>query len=220
MASSYDNNGFLRQPCARGFQRWDQNGTNRPNFRDVLDGTSNTIMMAEIGTSAGNGDVIGDVVQLAADADEVASGPLSGCHSKFADPERPRFYNPKILRIGVTDGNVAGVTPWRGRRWASPMNADSHVFTVLGPNKASCLWQEDWGNGLMTSGSRHPGGAHVLMVDGSVHFVSETIDAGDGNAEMVSNKATVNVIGSPSPYGVWGALGTHNAKEAVGIQDI
>jgi hypothetical protein len=45
------------------------------------------------------------------------------------------------------------------------------------------------------------------MADGAVRFISENIDTG--------NLAAPDVRGNgPSPYGVWGALGTRQGGEA------
>ncbi len=48
------------------------------------------------------------------------------------------------------------------------------------------------------------------MADGSVRFVSDTIDCGDLSA--VSTKGT-----GKSPYGVWGAMGTPAGGETVSM---
>ncbi len=45
------------------------------------------------------------------------------------------------------------------------------------------------------------------MLDGSVHFISETIDSGDLTQGLVQS--------GKSPYGVWGALGSRNGGESV-----
>lgn len=57
--------------------------------------------------------------------------------------------------------------------------------------------------------SYHPGGVNVVMADGSSRFISETIDTGDPTA---SNP----ISGQPSPYGIWGALGTKAGGETPG----
>ena len=46
----------------------------------------------------------------------------------------------------------------------------------------------------------HTGGVSVLMGDGSARFISENIDVG--------NQSVGDIRTGPSPYGVWGALGS------------
>ena len=97
----------------------------------------------------------------------------------------------------------------RGGRWADGRPPFSSVFTVIPPNGASCItgWNES-GQALSTVGSRHQGGAHVLMTDGAVKFITDSIEAGDQTADPLRS-------GLPSPYGLWGLLGTRAAKEVV-----
>ena len=56
--------------------------------------------------------------------------------------------------------------------------------------------------------SFHTGGAQIGMADGSVHFVSQSIDTGNQSVDDIQDPA-----GRPSPYGVWGALGSRSAGE-------
>lgn len=48
------------------------------------------------------------------------------------------------------------------------------------------------------------------MGDGSVRFISNTINVGDLNASGMRAAMT-----GPSPYGVFGAMGTRNGGETV-----
>lgn len=91
-----------------------------------------------------------------------------------------------------------------GRIWTegTPYGSDS-VYTRLPINGPS------HGN-APTATSRHSGGVQVTMADGSVRFISENIDSGDQNAP---NPITAN---TPSPFGVWGALGTKAGGEVIG----
>lgn len=84
------------------------------------------------------------------------------------------------------------------------------VMTNLSPNKEVCVrrWYE--GGGSFTVSSRHQGGAHVLMGDGAVTFITDSIDAGNSRAPAVN-------AGDASPYGLWGALGTRGNKETVSL---
>ena len=66
--------------------------------------------------------------------------------------------------------------------------------------------------------SRHQGGAHVLMGDGAVVFITDSIEAGDSHHPVVHRSGTAalgNVKGSKSPFGLWGALGSRASKETV-----
>jgi hypothetical protein len=53
----------------------------------------------------------------------------------------------------------------------------------------------------------HPGGVMALLADASVRFVADSIDTGNLTAPEVSS--------GPSPYGVWGALGTRSGGETI-----
>lgn len=95
-----------------------------------------------------------------------------------------------------------------GRRWPDGMNFDAAFTTVLPPNAASCL-TTSYANssGIFTPSSYHPGGVLGTMADGSVRFISETIDFG--------NLALPDVTSGPSPYGVWGAMGSKSGSETL-----
>ena len=79
--------------------------------------------------------------------------------------------------------------------------AYSHGSTQWSINSTS-------GNGRRGFSSQHTGGAQFVMFDGAVRFISENIDSG--------NQGAVESITGPSPYGVWGALGTMAGGEIIG----
>ena len=57
---------------------------------------------------------------------------------------------------------------------------DSGFQTVLPPNAASAAADVgEWSWGIWPPSSYHPGGVNCGMADGSVRFVSETIDTGN-----------------------------------------
>ncbi len=104
----------------------------------------------------------------------------------------------------------------RGRCYADGHWTYTGFNTMLPPNSASC--RSDGAafhlSGVMSAGSYHQGGAHVLMADGAVKFVTDSIDAGNSQSISVSSSGgSYLAAGSKSPYGIWGAAGTRGAKE-------
>ena len=80
---------------------------------------------------------------------------------------------------------------------------------MVAPNGPSCHWGGVDGNEHMGAASSfHTGGAQIGMADGSVHFVSQSIDTGNQSVDDIQDPA-----GRPSPWGVWGALGSRSAGE-------
>jgi prepilin-type processing-associated H-X9-DG protein len=69
---------------------------------------------------------------------------------------------------------------------------------------------------MITVTSRHPGGSHVQMADGSVKFINESINTQTPGTAGLGEDATNTNLGGASPYGIWGALGTMFGSEAVG----
>jgi len=85
--------------------------------------------------------------------------------------------------------------------------------TVLPPNAPSCGNEIPGGgdnsSGIFSASSNHTGGVQVGLIDGSVHFVSETVDAGDATL--------IEVKQGRSPYGLWGNLGALDSGQSVSL---
>lgn len=81
-----------------------------------------------------------------------------------------------VLFVGELSPEWYAWPTWMG--WSSPMSSHrgpNHVHRIynrIGQRTAS---QHGWTDSL-TANSFHPGGSQFLMVDGSIHFISETID--------------------------------------------
>ncbi|MCL4201811.1 MAG: DUF1559 domain-containing protein [Pirellulaceae bacterium] len=160
------------------------------NMREIVDGTSTTVAMSE-------------KISMV----DPATIMLGGWSETLADP------NP-----GACAGSAPGGFYTAGRidsdtRWNDGQPAYSTFHTILAPNSPSCARPASAGNIhdmnriLSTATSLHPGGVNVLFCDGSVKFVTDNIDTGNLSAAYPST--------GPSPYGVWGALGSRAGKEAV-----
>ncbi|EMI53414.1 DUF1559 domain-containing protein [Rhodopirellula sallentina] len=196
-------------------------------FRDILDGLANTIMAGEIPTDLGDRDTrtainYNDGMVMRAelsDAVETPAGAPNDCsnHPKI-DAARPQFWTSAATIS--TNNAVLG----RGYRWGSGECMFTTMFTISPPNSPACallsnetgVWQFWQRAGVLPPGSRHQGGCHVLMGDGAVKFVTDSIDAGNQSSTPVAMGGGVsNAPGSISPYGLWGALGTRASKEVI-----
>ena len=163
-------------------------------FRDCLDGLTNTIAMAEIATILGGREINSEFVLNGPDT--ITTDPTA-CDGQI-DPLRPRFW---LASASVGTGNQI-----RGGRWADGRLQYTAIQTIKPPNSLSCYRGGDASQGISSASSRHVGGVHVLMGDGAVKFVTDSIESGNQRAQP-------NIVGGPSSYGLWGALGTRGAKE-------
>lgn len=104
----------------------------------------------------------------------------------------------------LTGNNISSIADpgnYIGKRWNDGMAYYATFQTVLPPNSPACQ-QGSWDGyaGLFPPSSGHPGGVNAVFVDGSLRFIQDVIDTG--------NLAAREVAEGPSPYGLWGALGT------------
>ncbi len=110
-----------------------------------------------------------------------------------------------------------------GFAWASGQQIHSWVTLAVPPNGPSCGSGGSGSRATIAASSYHPGGVNVLMADGAVMFVSNTIDAGNPTSHV--NDPPWNHPGAPSinsrpylgpsPYGVWGAMATISGGDMV-----
>ncbi|MHB8903123.1 MAG: DUF1559 family PulG-like putative transporter, partial [Thermoguttaceae bacterium] len=163
---------------------------------EIKDGTSNTAAMSETSfTGTQSWDTIhGDYVEGMGNLDV-----------------RPADC---LARKGPAGTILSGAVHERSRRgawWSGGGPVSTGFHTILGPNSIACNSGDgEWGpRMIMPPDSFHPGGVNVAMADGSIHFISDTINTGNTAAPTPSTSTGV------SPYGVWGALGTMRGGEAV-----
>ncbi|WP_044303229.1 DUF1559 domain-containing protein [Rhodopirellula sallentina] len=181
-------------------------------FRDVLDGLSNTIAMGEIATDLGDNDtrtIQNDAGATRPTSSNVLANPgLCLNNAGMIDPERPQFW----LDASLSDSSNTA----RGSLWAASEMILCAFNTIHGPNKPLCVTTNSAYDGVCPPSSRHQGGCHVLMGDGAVKFITDSIEAGDPNHGSVALGQTgARAPGSKSPYGLWGALGTRASKETI-----
>ena len=201
---------------ARGIFR----GRHFTKFRDIKDGLSNTIMCGE--------NVVNDRTLLAAGtimaADNAAWDLPPANWKQYLDPERPQFINNDTSTGGL---NACGGKPCyennpnhgRGRRWSDGRPEFSTFQTITPPNSYN-IQRWHGRSGAYCASSFHQGGAHILMGDGAVVFITDSIDSGDQNhvpygRDNGDGRGADGGAGRESPYGLWGALGTKNGRETV-----
>jgi prepilin-type processing-associated H-X9-DG protein len=194
-------------------------------FRDILDGLANTIVMGEITTDLGDRDVRTlPVIDL--DLTTPANVFPTACSQHAGiNASRPQFWSATATTTGAPNA--------RGYRWASGFPVFTVVNTILPPNDPVCTsaaaeddttgggtsvtgFNSRHGTGFLPPSSRHQGGCHVLMGDGAVKFITDSIEAGNQNQTPVHFTGTgLAVPGAPSSYGLWGTLGTRASKEVI-----
>ncbi len=182
----------------------------KTQFRDILDGLANTIMCGEILTSLGDNDIRSTPLNAGARTGaQWQSGGLQRCKGPI-DPARPRFWSSTASIIAPADDR-------RGSKWMAANVLYTGFFTMLPPNSELCHHGNQHEEMLATTSSNHQGGTHVLMADGAVKFVTDSIEAGNQMSSQVKFPDTTDVLpaGSRSPFGLWGALGTRGAKETI-----
>ncbi len=181
-------------------------------FRDILDGLSNTIVAGENIVSANDRSI--RTIPYRDNTNNMALPPNNW--EKFQDPASPQFWLTTVPG-NATPGLDDPIAHGRGRRWPDGRPQFSQFHTVRPPNSYSVFRNHgDFGYG--SASSLHQGGVHVLMGDGAVKFVTDSIDAGNQSQVPYGNQDPtfgVNGAGKKSPYGLWGALGTKASKESV-----
>jgi len=176
-------------------------------FRDITDGLANTIIAAEIITDSGKGETrtVGKQFVPSSFGTQRAAGdnPEQCNNAAMISSARPQFW-------------LGGLTSlFRGNKWASFVAYYTAMNTLLPPNRELCLVGHSFRGGVCPPSSRHQGGCHVLMGDGAVKFVTDSIEAGNSRLGNVREGNALNPPGSASPYGLWGALGTRASSEVI-----
>jgi len=137
-------------------------------FRDILDGTSNTVVMAE--------------TLLGSHQDTTGPQPLDP-QRQLGWPPGWRFAASGAGYTGVADPDLAAVaatcTTWRGSRcagWIIGRQMFTMFCTYLSPNPKIPDLAGQMHTGFYHVRSNHPGGVNTLFADGSVRFVGDSIE--------------------------------------------
>ena len=158
-----------------------QNGMfmNNKEFRMAAakDGTTNTIFASEVISGTGTNDT--SQGQYPFDVFYGGDGNITA----VADKDFPTQAELEVIGRGC-ETSAQGVRGNSGTLWAWYSHSNA-LFNAAGPPNweyPSCGGNccpggaHDWGWGVIPARSMHPGGVHVALGDGSVRFVSETIN--------------------------------------------
>lgn len=181
-------------------------------FRDVLDGLSNTVMAGEIVTDLGDNDIRTQPVGKTASPRPV-NNPNTCEIEGGMDPLRPQFWK---ATLPGSLARTASAENGRGFKWAYGRPLMTGMYTIGPPNSEICLHTQNSPNqmGNLPAGSRHQGGCHVLMGDGAVKFITDSIEAGNQESPTPKRGGVVGA-GARSPFGLWGSLGSRASKEVI-----
>ena len=178
-------------------------------FAAISDGLSNTIAMSEGVTSETGTDarIKGGILS-----------PISSLYTGDGAAEGGIAIHPGqcLIQRGLgTQLNTTAVSPVasvRGAVFSDGRIPVTGITTVTPPNSPACMAAlfGDHGWGIYPPSSNHTGGVNTLMADGSVHFLSETIDC-------AGSSATIRTYSGASQFGVFGALGTPSGGESVAL---
>jgi hypothetical protein len=201
---------------SRGMFFYNNDGTRDPiqrvtqkSFGNCPDGTSNTTAVSECLTPAVNGgtDARSNVAVYAGIWDDTAHGVPGRCMTGLTMTDRNTF-----------TADHAHISNYRGEIATCGWLSANGFSTLTPPNTPICVYEIPTSGihrgdhirwGVFPPNSNHTGGVSVGLFDGSVRFVTNTIDCGNLNARAVKT--------GPSPFGVWGALGSPDGGEATGL---
>ncbi|MDR1493715.1 MAG: DUF1559 domain-containing protein [Planctomycetaceae bacterium] len=185
------------------------------NFAALVDGASNTIAAGEGITAPTTNNT-----SMSSGGNHVARG------GAYPIGSMSPLECVNVARSATDRNKLAGanrIRTWRGQWYASGNVGITGFCTVIKPNDVSCATDGTNSWGVWTAQSYHTGGVNILLCDGSVAFISDTIDNNNlmfpGTTDPVPNNGGtggMDAIGQ-SPFGIWGAIGTINGGETKSI---
>lgn len=133
-------------------------------LRDITDGTSNTLIYAEVCNGLGTDPTHRDPRRDCYEAGSQSATTATAARNAF-------------LAIDWRTAATLGGWNWRGYPWREGSIWRNGFNTLLTPNKPCFRPNTQWWELVTPASSYHPGGVNVCLADGSVRFVTESVDA-------------------------------------------
>jgi prepilin-type N-terminal cleavage/methylation domain-containing protein/prepilin-type processing-associated H-X9-DG protein len=166
-------------------------------FNACTDGSSNTIAASEAATGQSN-------------ANDTVLGGIRVFTSAFHNDATSRLTCLNGRNGIQLTGTIATGQARRGASWMAGYVGSSGFQTIHPPNTPNCARTDNVQDyGLFPPNSYHKGGVNSVFFDGSVRFISETIDFG--------SSAACQTLTGESEFGIWGAIGTPSGSESKGL---
>ncbi|TWU37805.1 hypothetical protein Q31b_45940 [Novipirellula aureliae] len=146
----------------------------------------------------------------AVDGNLLTDAGVAGDCDRFRDTQRPQFWDSTSAAYGT----ITSSEERRGFRRVYGRALFTGMTTINPPNSTLCMNGDNANtDGILPPRSNQQSGYHVLMGDGAVKFITDSMEAGDQTGgQMIIFK---NNPGDKSPFGLGGALGTMAAKEVI-----
>ncbi len=164
--------------------------TARPcRLADIIDGTSNTACFSE--RLIGIGPINPSELDKLTPSSSVSNIP------NWLPDDQPYTAYLTCMATKPNASNLAQFAYVSGGFWHTGLMDNNCYLHIMPPNTWGCTIMDQRSDGaLYNAGSRHPGGVNLLMCDGSVRFIKNSIGFAPWNA--LGTRANGEVISSDS----------------------
>ncbi|MDR1384600.1 MAG: DUF1559 domain-containing protein [Planctomycetaceae bacterium] len=182
----------------------------------ITDGTSNTMLASERPIGLPNNKAKGGI---AADASDVfPNSSYNSCETSGFNPSAcASLLDPNDKKVFKNGQAVYGSDIPPMGRWYEGITLSTFTNTILPPNAAGCSSQHyNEYPMLVPPGSSHTGGVNAARCDGSVAFISDTVECGNLTGTTVGTNTGLCKRAGISNFGIWGEFGSRDGGGSIG----